>query len=216
MLPVLLKGNSSFTDSRPRLHPCYHLSVTLTLPALAEKLKEWKGCELSKTANPVLGREIPRRRSCSSAKRPGSRKTGRGALVGPAGKFLDELLSSIGLKREDVYISNVVKFRPPGNREPTPGEKEQCMPWLKMEIALIKPKIIVPLGRHALGHFLARESISNAHGKPYTLTDEVTLFPIYHPAAALHNGGLRQSLMDDFHALKRFLDEWSSRKAVSD
>ena len=80
------------------------------------------------------------------------------------------------------------------------------MPWLKMEIALIKPKIIVPLGRHALGHFFAKLSITNAHGKPQKLTDDMTVFPIYHPAAALHNGGLRQTLLDDFKALKDFLD----------
>lgn len=191
--------------------------MTLTLPALAEKLKEWKGCELSKTSNPVLGEGNAHAGIMFIGEAPGEQEDRQGRpFVGPAGKFLDELLSSIGLERKDVYISNVVKFRPPGNRDPTPEEKEQCMPWLKMEIALIKPNIIVPLGRHALGHFLARESISNAHGKPYKLTSAVMLFPIYHPAAALHNGGLRQSLRDDFQALKRFLDGRASRKAVSD
>ena len=81
------------------------------------------------------------------------------------------------------------------------------MPWVMLEIALIKPKIVVPLGRHALGHFFKKLSITNAHGKPQKLTDDVTVFPIYHPAAALHNGNLRQSLFDDFKALKDFLEK---------
>ena len=100
-----------------------------------------------------------------------------------------------------------MKYRPPGNRDPLPEEKEQCMPWLQMEIALIRPKVIVPLGRHALGHFFQKLSITAAHGQPQKLTDSVTIFPIYHPAAALHNGNLRQDLANDFQALKKFLLE---------
>ena len=181
--------------------------TTMTLDSLKEKLKEWKGCELSKAANPVLGEGNPQAEIVFIGEAPGQKEDELGRpFVGAAGKFLDELLLSIGLKREDVYISNVVKYRPPGNRDPTPEEKEVCMPWLKMEIALIKPKIIVPLGRHALGHFFTKLSITNAHGKPQKLTDDITVFPIYHPAAALHNGGLRQTLLDDFKALKNFLD----------
>ena len=181
--------------------------TTMTLDSLKEKLKEWKGCELSKTANPVLGEGNPQAEIVFIGEAPGQKEDELGRpFVGAAGKFLDELLLSIGLKREDVYISNVVKYRPPENREPTPEEKEVCMPWLKLEIALIKPKIIVPLGRHALGHFFTKLSITNAHGKPQKLTDDITVFPIYHPAAALHNGGLRQTLFDDFKALKNFLD----------
>ena len=183
--------------------------MPMTLPKLAEELKKWKGCDLAKTANPVLGEGNPKAEIMFIGEAPGEQEDKQGRpFVGAAGKFLDELLNSIGLKREEVYISNVVKFRPPGNRDPTPEEKEQCMPWLKMEIAILKPKVIVPLGRHALGHFFqATVSISNAHGKPHQLTDDVTVFPIYHPAAALHNGGLRQALYDDFKALKKFLDE---------
>lgn len=180
---------------------------TLTLDLLKERLKEWQGCELYKTATqPVLGEGNPHAEVMFIGEAPGQKEDELGRpFVGAAGKFLDELLSTIGLKREDVYISNVVKFRPPENRDPTPEEKEQCMPWLKMEIALIKPKVIVPLGRHALGHFLATLSISNAHGKPQVMTDDLTVFPIYHPAAALHNGHLRQALYDDFAALGEFL-----------
>jgi DNA polymerase len=184
--------------------------MELTLPVLQAKIKEWDGCPLCKTANAVLGEGNAHAEVMFIGEAPGQKEDQLGRpFVGPAGKFLDELLASIDLKREDVYISNVVKYRPPQNRDPTPEEKENCMPWLKLEIALIKPKVIVPLGRHALGHFLPKLGITAAHGKPQKLTDAVTLFPIYHPAAALHNGGLRQSLLDDFSALKAFLDSQS-------
>lgn len=180
----------------------------LTLETLREKLKEWKGCDLHKTANPVLGEGNPHASVMFIGEAPGQKEDELGRpFVGAAGQFLDELLGTIGIKREDVYISNVVKYRPPGNRDPTPEEKEQCMPWLMLEIALIKPKVLVPLGRHALGHFFAKLSITDTHGKSQKLTDETWAFPIYHPAAALHNGNLRQSLFDDFKALKTFLDE---------
>ena len=171
----------------------------------------WDGCELAKQANPVLGEGNPNTEVMFIGEAPGKREDElKRPFVGPAGKFLDELLESIGFKREDVYISNVVKFRPPNNRDPTPEEKEQCMPWVQMEIALIKPKVIVPLGRHALGHFFTKLNMTSAHGKPHKLTDDVTVFPIYHPAAALHNGNLRQALFDDFSALKDFLDKSST------
>ena len=187
----------------------------LTLPDLQSKLREWKGCELYKTATQaVLGEGNPHAEIMFIGEAPGQKEDEPGRpFVGPAGQFLDELLGTIGLKRADVYISNVVKYRPPQNRDPTPEEKEQCMPWLKQEIAIIKPAVIVPLGRHALGHFFTKLSITEAHGKPQKLTDPsassgqagVTVFPIYHPAAALHNGGLRQALYDDFKALGEFL-----------
>ena len=179
----------------------------LTLDLLKEELRAWKGCELYKTATQaVLGEGNPHAEVMFIGEAPGQKEDELGRpFVGAAGHFLDELLGSIGLKREDVYISNVVKYRPPQNRDPTPEEKEQCMPWLKMEISLIKPKVIVPLGRHALGHFFGTLSIGNAHGKPQVMTDDLTVFPIYHPAAALHNGHLRQALYDDFKALGEYL-----------
>lgn len=182
--------------------------MTLTLEKLRDDLRQWKGCELYKSAKqPVLGEGNPHAEVMFIGEAPGQREDEQGRpFVGPAGQFLDELLGTIGFKREDVYISNVVKYRPPGNRDPTPEEKEQCMPWLMLEIALIKPAVIVPLGRHALGHFFTNISITEAHGKPHKLTDAVSVFPIYHPAAALHNGNLRQSLFDDFAALGKFLE----------
>jgi len=187
--------------------------MTLTIPDLQQRLKDWKGCELAKSANPVLGEGNFNAEIMFIGEAPGAKEDQLGRpFVGPAGKFLDELLESIGLKREDVYISNVVKYRPPGNRDPLPEEKEQCMPWLMMEIALINPKVIVPLGRHALAHFFQKLSITEAHGKPQNISEKLTVFPIYHPAAALHNGNLRQALFDDFAALKDFLDNCDKAK----
>lgn len=181
--------------------------MELTLPALQQTIKDWDGCALAKNANAVLGEGNPNATIMFIGEAPGERENELGRpFVGAAGEFLNKLLESIGLKREDVYISNVVKYRPPENRDPTPEEKEQCMPWLMLEIALIQPRVIVPLGRHALGHFFQKLTISDGHGKAQKLTDTLTVFPIYHPAAALHNGGLRQALYDDFNALKEFLD----------
>ena len=180
--------------------------MELTLELLRERLSSWKGCELAKNANPVLGEGNPQAKVMFIGEAPGQKEDEQGRpFVGAAGQFLNELLGSIGLKREEVYISNVVKFRPPANRDPEPIEKEQCMPWLMLEIALVRPKVIVPLGRHSLGHFFPSITITNAHGKPFRLTDDVTIFPIYHPAAALHNGGLRSALQADFQALGTYL-----------
>ena len=183
------------------------IAMNLTLDQLQEKLKSWKGCPLSEHSNPVLGEGNPHAKIMFIGEAPGQKEDELGRpFVGPAGKFLDELLQSIGLKRENVYISNVVKYRPPSNRDPTPEEKEQCMPWLKLEIALIKPKVLVPLGRHALGHFFPELNITSAHGKPFSVKDNVWIFPIYHPAAALHNPNLKDALHQDFQSLKQFLE----------
>ena len=182
--------------------------MELTLPQLQEQLKEWDGCELCKHANPVLGEGNPKADVMFIGEAPGAKEDELGRpFVGAAGKFLDELIGTMGWERSDVYISNVVKYRPPENRDPTPEEKEQCMPWLMLEIAIVKPKVIVPLGRHSLGHFYQKMSIGTVHGTAQKLTDDVTVFPIYHPAAAMHNGNLRQALYDDFANLKAFLDE---------
>ena len=184
--------------------------MPLTLETLQKRLKDWKGCGLAEKSNPVLGEGNPKADIMFIGEAPGQREDEQGRpFVGPAGKFLDELLASIGLKREDVYISNVVKYRPPNNRDPTDEEKSQCLPWLQLEIALIKPKVIVPLGRHALGHFFPKLNISKVHGQAQKLNNDLAIFPIYHPAAALHQGGLRQALYDDFAALKQFLDSRS-------
>jgi uracil-DNA glycosylase family 4 len=126
-------------------------------------------------------------------------------FIGAAGKFLAEMLEIIHLKREDVYITNVVKYRPPNNRDPLPGEKEACKPWLTEELLAIKPKLIIFLGRHAMSNFFPTEKISAVHGE--LLKKNIPGFPteyflpLYHPAAALYNGGLRQKLLEDFQKI---------------
>lgn len=181
--------------------------MSLTLSLLTEKLKTWDGCELAKRSNPVLGEGNPNAEIVFIGEAPGAKEDELGRpFVGPAGKFLDELLESIGFKRSDVYISNIVKYRPPNNRDPSDEEKAACLPWIKLELALIKPKVICPLGKHALNAFFPKMGISKVHGTPQKLNKDVTVFPIYHPAAALHNGGLRESLFEDFKRLKEFLD----------
>ena len=126
-------------------------------------------------------------------------------FVGAAGQFLNELLSSIGLRREDVYITNMVKCRPPNNRDPFPGEIDACSHHLDEQIAAIQPKIIVPLGRHALARWFPSESIGKLRARPRTF-GALTLFPLYHPAAALHNGGLRSTIEEDFAKLGELLE----------
>ena len=126
-------------------------------------------------------------------------------FVGPAGHFLDELLASIGLRRGDVYITNMVKCRPPNNRDPLPGEIRACQPYLDSQIEIISPKVIVTLGRFSFGKLFPGESISRARGKPRRWK-EIMVYPMYHPAAALHNPALRPVIEGDFSRLPSLVD----------
>ncbi len=127
-------------------------------------------------------------------------------FVGRAGKLLDELLAEAGLEREQVFITNVVKARPPGNRDPRKDEVAHHMPWLEAQLALIQPRLVVSLGRHALAHFSDGAKISDVHGTEITERGR-TLFPLYHPAAALHNQSLRGTLVADARALRTALSK---------
>ena len=118
-------------------------------------------------------------------------------FVGAAGKFLNELLDNINLNRSDVYITNIVKYRPRANRDPLPSEKQAWLPYLQAQLDIIQPLIVVTLGRHSMNCFLPGLSISACHGQPKRLNGQVYL-PLFHPAAALYNGGLRTTLIDDF------------------
>lgn len=129
---------------------------------------------------------------------PGKNEDEQGVpFVGAAGKFLDELLDSIDLSRDDVFVANVLKARPPANRDPLPEEAAHHWPWLEEQIAAIDPDVIVLLGRHAMARFLPNRKISKDHGQPRLKNGRVFL-PVYHPAAALYNGGLRGTLIADF------------------
>jgi DNA polymerase len=136
-------------------------------------------------------------------------------FVGAAGKFLDELLATIELTRDEVYVSNVVKYRPPNNREPNQEEKDACRVWLNSELLFIKPKVIVTLGRHALGKFIPDAHISVDHGTSFAHPTGIPVFAMYHPAAALYNPNLKDTMKKDFTKLKNFLNELSKKKNVS-
>ena len=125
-------------------------------------------------------------------------------FVGAAGKFLNEMLEGIGLKRADIYITNIVKYRPPHNRDPLPEEKTAFLPFLQEQIAIIKPKLIVTLGRHSMDVLLPGLKISQVHGEPKRYKGQVYL-PLFHPAAALYNGGMRQTLIEDFSLIPAIL-----------
>ncbi len=125
-------------------------------------------------------------------------------FVGVAGQFLNELLQSIGLQRAEVYITNVVKCRPPGNRDPQPEEIAACQPYLDRQIALIKPKVIVTLGRYSMARAFPNEKISAIHGKPRKVGD-IVYVPMFHPAAALHQPSLRKTVEEDFARLPGIL-----------
>src|SRR5713226_3509398 len=128
-------------------------------------------------------------------------------FVGAAGHLLDTLLARIGLGRSDVYITNLLKCRPPQNRDPMPNEAESCSPYLVRQLAMIKPKVVLVLGRHALERLLPGQgSISRIHGSLVRRGD-VAYVPLYHPAAALHNGALVADLEHDFDRVKAYLDK---------
>jgi DNA polymerase len=127
-------------------------------------------------------------------------------FVGPAGRFLEQLLASIGLDRDQVYITNVVKCRPPGNRDPLPIEISNCNKFLTRQIDLINPKIVITLGRYSLARFLPDETIGRVHGKTRQV-DGLTVFPMYHPAAALHQQRYRQTIIDDMKAVPHLLKD---------
>ncbi len=126
-------------------------------------------------------------------------------FVGPAGKFLDELLASIGYKRSDVYITNVVKCRPPENRDPLPNEVDACRGFLEEQIARIRPRVIVTLGRYSLAWFFPRDTISKVHGQIREREGRIFVH-MYHPAAALHAGGLRKVIQDEFQRIPAALE----------
>jgi uracil-DNA glycosylase len=134
-------------------------------------------------------------------------------FVGAAGKLLDQLLRGIGLSRNEVFITNVLKCRPPNNRDPLPEEAEACAPYLDQQLALIRPEVVLILGRHALARLLpGHDSISRVHGR-VIFKNERAYIPIYHPAAALYNSFLMQTLEQDFQAVRTYLDRAARRPA---
>jgi uracil-DNA glycosylase family 4 len=155
--------------------------------------------DLAKTATQlVFGDGNPSAEVVFIGEAPGKNEDLQGKpFVGAAGKFLNDMLEMIGLKRQDVYITNIVKYRPPDNRDPFPEEKQAFLPYLESQLEVIQPLIVVTLGRHSLNCFLPDLQISQVHGQPKRYKGRIYL-PLFHPAAALYNGAMRQTLIDDF------------------
>jgi len=190
-----------------------HSNKQEQLDELNKKMAECSQCVLRRTCNRV----VPGEGSADAeimfiGEGPGKKEDELGRpFVGAAGKFLDEMLGLINLKREDVYIANVVKCRPPENRDPLPEEVETCWPWLMEQIKIIDPKLIVTLGRHSMEKFLPNQKISMVHGK--AMRREIpeigrrVFYTLYHPAAALYNGSMREVLIKDFKRIPKVLEK---------
>jgi DNA polymerase len=163
-------------------------------------------CEIAKTrTKSVPGEGAENAEIMFIGEAPGWHEDQQGRpFIGPAGQFLDELLASINLKRAQVFIANVIKCRPPGNRDPLPIEISNCQKWLDKQIELISPKIIVTLGRYSMAKFFPGKSISKIHGTAQT-QNGIIYFAMYHPAAALHQGNLRQTIKEDMLKLPPLL-----------
>ena len=188
-----------------------------------EKLKELHAsfekncaCELKKVATQaVWGNGNADSQIIFIGEAPGKKEDEQGIpFIGSAGKFLEVMLKEIGMERSDIYITNIVKYRPPNNRDPLPEEKSACRQWLIEELNLINPKLIVFLGRHSMNDFFPNEKISQIHGKhlvkEFNHIECKNFLPLYHPAAALYNGGMREVLMDDFKKIPKVLKKIKS------
>lgn len=178
------------------------------LKELHEYFAIHNSCKLKNTATqPVYEIDIPSSGIVFIGEAPGMNEDKEGKpFVGKAGMFLDKLLESISFKRSDVYVTNVVKYRPPQNREPSDEEKDSCRVWLNAELLFVKPKIIVPMGKHALERFVPDGRISASHGQAFEHKSGIPVFAVYHPAVALYNPDLEKILYEDFKRLKMFLD----------
>ncbi|HTJ62091.1 MAG TPA: uracil-DNA glycosylase [Candidatus Saccharimonadales bacterium] len=178
-----------------------------TLVSLADEIRGCTACPLHRSAKQA----VPGEGSAESGilflgEAPGYNEDVQGRpFVGAAGQLLDQLLAGIGLDRSKVFITNVVRHRPPENRDPLPEEVAACHVWFERHLAALKPKVVVTLGRHAMYKFFPGESISRVHGRARK-KDGITIFPVFHPAAALHQPSLRSDLEKDFQALAAFLE----------
>lgn len=193
------------------------------LERIAKEVSECQKCSLYKTAN----RSVPGEGTGSSGiffigEAPGKQEDKQGIpFCGRAGKLLDELLDEINLEREDVFIGNVLKHRPPNNRDPEPSEARACFPYLKKQLNALKPKVVVTLGRHAMEVFLPDFSISKIHGQPKRIdwersqyfkdhdmySDKIIILPLYHPAVGLYRASMKDTLIEDFKKIPAVLEK---------
>lgn len=179
------------------------------LELVAKRIAECERCKYAPNQRSVPGEGNPDAQIMFVGEAPGAKEneTGR-PFVGAAGKFLEEMLNSIGLERSDVFIANVIKYQPPGNRDPLPDEISFQLPFLQKQIAIIKPRLICFLGRHSLDAVLPDlgKPISQAHGELVEKNGQ-TYLPLYHPAAALYNGSMRETLLADFAKIPAYMDK---------
>ena len=175
---------------------------------LADQIRKCALCPLSRSRTRAVPGEGPETAGVLFiGEAPGFHedKSGR-PFVGAAGRFLDELLASIDMQRKDVYIANVIKCRPPGNRAPTPTEIEACRPYLDRQIELIQPRMVITLGRFSMARYFPGAKISVIHGQPRKING-VLYYPMFHPAAALHQPSLRRTVEEDMKKIPLLLSE---------
>jgi DNA polymerase len=191
----------------------------MTLQELAKSLHNCQQCKLAKLGRTqvVFGVGNPRASIMFVGEAPGFNEDQKGEpFVGAAGKLLNDLLASAGLSRDQIYIANVIKCRPPNNRDPEPDEVETCKPFLMQQIQMIRPKLVCTLGNWATQTLLERKvGITKVKAQAFYMKDFV-IFPLLHPAAALHQGNLLDTLKEDFRKLKEFLDRHTQPQAATE
>jgi uracil-DNA glycosylase family 4 len=183
-----------------------------SLARIAEAVTSCPMCRLAQSRTHAVPGEGPSKAKIMFVgEAPGFHEDRQGRpFVGAAGNYLEELLESIGMSREDVFITNTVKCRPPENRDPRGDELDACRPYLENQIALIGPKVIVTLGRHSMEQFLGDESkISEVHGRPRKIGG-IVVYPIYHPAAGLHQPRWKSMIEEDFQRIPEILKKADS------
>jgi DNA polymerase len=186
-----------------------------SLDEIARLVRQCSDCELGRgRKNAVPGEGSPDADLMIIGEGPGAQEDLLGRpFVGRAGQFLDELLGYIGLKREDVFIANMVKCRPPENRDPLPAEVSACNKYLERQIELLDPLLIVTLGRVSLARFFPKESMTRARGKVRE-KDGRFIYPVMHPAAALYRQEVRPGIIEDFKAIPKVLDNIRNSSAA--
>lgn len=178
------------------------------LETIAARIRECTDCQLhEERTHAVPGAGPAHARILFLGEGPGAQEDQQGLpFVGRSGQFLDELLESIGLSREQVFITNVIKCRPPGNRDPRGHEVRACTTHLDRQLDLIRPRLIVTLGRFAMRRFFSDGRISEIHGQARRI-DGIAILPLYHPAAALYRGSLRSVVREDFRRIPELLED---------
>jgi uracil-DNA glycosylase family 4 len=192
-----------------------------SMAILTELVANCERCSLYKTKiKDVVGVGSEHAEVLFIGEAPGKSEDEQGEpFVGAAGKFLNEMLEGIGLSRADIYIGNVLKHRPPNNRDPLPAEADACWPFLRRQIELINPKLIVFLGRHSMNRFFPTLKISTVHGNAFRKDfwgRKQVFLALYHPAAALYNGGMRETLKTDFAKIPKILAKIDEEKTKND